>query len=267
MPELPEVETVRRTLHPRVVGRVVSGVRVRERRLRRELAPDFGERLRGRTIRDLRRLGKYLLFDLDDGGLWVVHLGMSGCLATRPEGIARHNHVDIDLSDGTTLTYNDPRRFGLMMIAAELPPEIADLGVDPMSEGYSAEYLRDLCRGRRRPIKNVLMDQHSIAGLGNIYASEILFRAGVRPTRRAASLRRREIEAIQVATREVLETSIRLGGSSISDYRDGEGRLGYFQTRFEVYGRAGEACRKCGGPIRARVLVGRSSFYCPACQR
>lgn len=267
MPELPEVETVRRTLHPRVVGRRVAAVRVHERRLRRRIEPDFADRLGGRTIQELRRVGKYLLFDLDDGWVWLVHLGMSGCLATTSAGIARHDHVDIELGDGTRLIYNDPRRFGLMMITSCLPKEISELGIDPLSADYGSDYLRGACRGRKRPIKNLLMDQRIIAGVGNIYASEILHRAGVRPTRRAGGLRRRELEAIALATREVLEASIALGGSSISDYRDGEGRSGYFQTRFEVYDRADEPCRRCGEPIRSRVLVGRSTFYCPQCQR
>ena len=261
MPELPEVETVRRTLLPRVVGRAVIGVQVRETRLRRELTADFAACLTGRTIVDVRRIGKYLLFDLDDQRVWLVHLGMTGCLAAGQTGDARHDHVGVELSDGTRLTYNDPRRFGLMQIVGQAPVEVAALGVDPLSAGYTSDYLREVCRGRVRPIKNVLMDQTMVAGLGNIYVSEILFRAAVRPSRRAGTLRRREIDAIQAATGVILAEAIQMGGSSISDYRDGEGRPGYFQLRLDVYDRTDEPCDRCGTGNRARVRSGRSSFY------
>ena len=267
MPELPEVETVRRTLAPRVVGRRIIRVDVRERRLRRRVASDFARRLAGRTIASVGREGKYLLFHLEGGAVWLVHLGMSGCLAVGLPPQARHSHIDVVLSDGTVLTYNDPRRFGLMLVSVRPVPEIAALGIDPLSEQFTAEYLRQRCRGRRRPIKNLLMDQAIVAGLGNIYANEILFRAGVRPSRSSGRLRRRELAAIQTATRAVLTEAIDLGGSSISDYRDGEGRPGYFQLRLGVYGRNGQPCPRCAIPIRSRVLAGRSSFYCPACQR
>jgi formamidopyrimidine-DNA glycosylase len=153
-----------------------------------------------------------------------------------------------------------------MLVAAGEPPELARLGVDPFSPQFTAAYLQRVCAGRRRPIKNLLMDQHLVAGLGNIYASEILYRAGVRPARQAGRLRSRELSRIESATRAVLEEAIRCGGSSISDYRDGEGRPGYFQLRLHVYDRAGEACHGCGVPIRSRVLSGRSTFYCPRCQ-
>jgi formamidopyrimidine-DNA glycosylase len=266
MPELPEVETVRRTLRDRVVGRRIESVRVRERRLRVPVEADFDRRLTGATILDLRRVGKYLLFDLDDGAVWLVHLGMTGCLATTAAGLERHNHVAVDLSGGTTMVYNDPRRFGLMRVVRGPAPELAALGVDPLSPEFSPESLRGMARDRRRPIKNLLMDQRCIAGLGNIYASEILFRAGVRPGRRAGGLRRLELAAVHAATRVVLEEAIRLGGSSISDYRDGEGRSGHFQMHFNVYARDGEPCRRCDARIRARVLCGRSTFYCPTCQ-
>lgn len=266
MPELPEVETIRRTLRPHVVGRTVEDVVVRDARLRRPVAGEFGARLIGRRIVEVRRLGKYLLFDLDDGGIWTVHFGMSGCLATSSAGAREHDHVQIRLSLGTRLVYNDPRRFGLMRVDRELPPEVHRLGVDPMADGYTPELLRRICRGRRRPIKNTLMDQHCIAGLGNIYASEVLFRAGVRPGRQSRGLRIREIEAIHEATGAVLREAIGSGGSSISDYRDGEGRTGYFQLQLCVYDREGEPCLRCQATIRNRVMSGRSTFYCPRCQ-
>lgn len=266
MPELPEVETIRRTLHPHVVGRMIENVHVREARLRRPVSGEFGPRLTGRTIVDLRRLGKYLVFDLDDGGLWIVHLGMSGCLAVSPAGANEHDHVDVQLSRGTRLVYNDPRRFGLMIVDDQLPAEVRHLGVDPLGESYTPEVLGGICRGRRRPIKNTLMDQRSIAGLGNIYASEILFRAGVRPGRQSRRLRLREIQAIHAATGSVIADALRAGGSSISDYRDGEGRAGYFQLELRVYDREGEPCVSCRTAIRARTMAGRSTYYCPSCQ-
>jgi formamidopyrimidine-DNA glycosylase len=267
MPELPEVETVRRTLLPHVVGRRIDAVRVRERRLRVAIEEDFSRRLTGATIRDLRRSGKYLLFDLDDGAVWLVHLGMSGCLATAAAGLERHDHVAVDLAGGTTVVYNDPRRFGLMRIVEGSAAELSALGVDPLSPEFTPEVLRQLLRGRRRPIKTLLMDQRLIAGVGNIYASEILFRAGIRPGRGAGGLRRREVAALHAAAGAVLEDAIDHGGSSISDYRDGLGRSGYFQMHFNVYDRAGRPCRACGTAIRSRVLGGRSTFYCPTCQR
>lgn len=266
MPELPEVETVRRTLLPHVVDRVVERVAVRERRLRRPVPADIAARLTGRRITALRRLGKYLLFDLDDGHVLLVHLGMSGSLAATGGG-GKHDHVEIELRGGTRLVYNDPRRFGLVDVVDDAPAEVAELGVDPLSSEFTVAYLAGICRGRSRPIKNVLMDQAFIAGLGNIYASEILFRAAVRPTRRARTLRRREVEAIRDATGTVLADAIRAGGSSISDYRDGDGKPGYFQLQAAVYDREGKECRRCGALVRTRVLSGRSTFYCPGCQK
>jgi formamidopyrimidine-DNA glycosylase len=266
MPELPEVETVRRTLEPRVVGRTIERVRVREARLRRTVPPELARHLAGRTILGVRRLGKYLLFDLDDGAVWLVHLGMTGSLATAASARERHDHVEIELRGGIRLVYNDARRFGLMLVGKGPLPELEKLGVDPLSDAFTAAYLKSICAGRKRPIKNLLMDQQLVAGLGNIYASEILFRAGVKPGRQSQRLRRRELAEIREATRVVLAEAIHCGGSSISDYRDGEGRPGYFQLRLDVYDRAGEPCRRCESKIRSRVLSGRSTFYCPRCQ-
>jgi len=267
MPELPEVETIRLTLMPRVAGQTVEEVVVRETRLRQKVKAEFGVQLTGRRFTALRRAGKYLLFDLDDGRILLVHLGMSGCLATSADRTDRHDHVVFRLSNGVIVTYNDPRRFGCMKIIEPGEGELSDLGVDPLSSDFTPEHLRELCRRRRRPIKTLLMDQALVAGVGNIYASEILFRAGVRPARGAHTLRGREIAAIHAATEEVLAEAIRWGGSSISDYRDGNGNRGGFQDRFRVYQRGGESCGRCGTTIRARPLGGRSSFYCPACQK
>ena len=269
MPELPEVETVVRCLAPEVTGRRVLGVSVRETRLRGGVAPDFAERLAGRRIEGLARRGKYLLAPLDDGRLWLVHLGMTGRLTLAPPGRAdeRHDHVVVRLDDGRVLTFNDARRFGRVAVIerAGLAAETG-AGIDPLDRGFTAAALFALTRGRRTSIKALLMDQRRVAGLGNIYVNELLFRAGIRPGRRASRLRRRDCAHLVRATRAVLDDAIRRGGSSVSDYRDGLGRPGWFQLRHRVYDRAGEPCRRCAGPIRARVIVGRSSFYCPRCQ-
>lgn len=266
MPELPEVETVRRTLALDILGHRITRVRVRERRLRHRIPADFARCLTGRAVGRIVRRGKYLLLHLDDGAVWTVHLGMSGCLATAAPGAGRHTHVTVAFANGTTLRYSDPRRFGMMTVAARPDPGVARLGVDPLSPPFSVAYLSAHARRRRRPIKNLLMDQAIVAGLGNIYASEILFRAGVRPSRQSRRLRRCEVAAIHGATRTVLRQAIARGGSSIADYRDGRGRSGTFQLRLRVYGRDGEPCRRCGTIIRCQVLAGRSSFYCPQCQ-
>jgi len=270
MPELPEVETVVRTLAPAIVGRRVAAVTVRDPRLRGGIAADFAARLTGRRIERLARRGKYLLAWLDDGRCWLVHLGMSGRLTfARTAGdVAKHDHVSIVLDDGVVVTYNDPRRFGRMaVLEAEAAGRETGAGLDPVVDGLPAATLFALTRQRRTSIKAFLMDQRRIAGLGNIYVNEILFRAGVRPGRRAARLTRAECAAIADATQAVLADAIRGGGSSISDYRDGLGRSGWFQLAHAVYDRAGEPCVRCGARIRVRVVVGRSTFYCPGCQR
>jgi len=270
MPELPEIETIVRGLKPAVCGRRVVSVEVRERRLRAPLARDFPDRLTGRRVEALSRHGKYLIATLDDARLWLVHLGMSGQLtltAARPSARA-HDHVVIDFDDGCALTYHDPRRFGCMQVIE--PVALASRvggGIDALSPELTADALSALARGRRTSIKALLMDQRRIAGLGNIYASELLFRAGVRPRRAAGRLTRAECVRVITASRNVLNAAIRDGGSSISDYRDGFGRFGCFQRSHQVYDRAGESCRVCGTAIHGCVVVGRSTFYCPRCQR
>lgn len=269
MPELPEVETVVRGLAPELVGRRVVAVEVRDARLRGGVTPTFAARLTGRVVRGLARRGKYLLATLDDGCLWLVHLGMTGRLTLargeRPAG--RHDHVVVRLDDGRLLTYTDARRFGRLAVIepATLAAETGD-GLEPLGPSFTGAALFALTRRRRTPIKALLMDQRRVAGLGNIYVNEILFAAGVRPRRRAARLTRAECARVVRATRAVLGAAIRRGGSSISDYRDGLGRAGWFQLEHRVYDRAGEPCRHCRTPIRTRVIVGRSSFYCPRCQ-
>ena len=270
MPELPEVETVRRSLLARVVGALISGVEVRERRLRKPISSDFESRLVGRRIEAIDRRGKYLLLSLDDGAILLVHLGMSGSLTLAPDDAVfePHDHVRLRFASELALTFNDPRRFGLMQVGnLEDLSELQNVGIDPLAVKWSAAEWRNAVRGRRLPIKNLLMDQRLLAGIGNIYASEMLYRAGIRPRRRADRLRRQEIERLARAVREILERAVRLGGSSISDFRDGDGRPGYFQIHHAVYDRAGDPCRRCGATIRRIVMSGRSSFYCPTCQK
>jgi len=270
MPELPEVETLRRGLAGAVLGRRIAAVMVRERRLRRPLERSFARALLGRRIDGVRRRAKYLLFDLDDGSVWLVHLGMSGTLSVRPAELPSgiHTHVIVTLDDGRTLRFQDPRRFGLMRVGpADRLVELAALGVEPLDAGFSPAFLHETARRRRRAVKGLLMDQRIVAGLGNIYANEILFAAGIRPGRCTSRLSRVEAARIVRATGAVLGEALASRGSSISDYRDERGEPGAFQDRFRVYERAGQACVRCGSVIRRRVIVGRSSFFCPRCQR
>jgi formamidopyrimidine-DNA glycosylase len=247
----------------------VVAVTVHERRLRGGVAAGFCARLLERRIVGVTRRGKYVLLALDDGRIWLVHLGMTGQLTiASPERAARrHDHVVVTLDDGRLVTYNDARRFGRVAVieAGSLAAETGE-GIEPLGPTYTADALFALTRRRKTSVKAFLMDQRRIAGLGNIYVNEILFHAGVRPRRRASRLARAECARIVTATRTVLAAAIERGGSSISDYRDGLGRTGRFQLEHQVYDRAGQGCRQCGSPIRSFVVVGRSTFYCPRCQ-
>jgi len=271
VPELPEVETIRRSLDPLVVGRRVVGVDVRCGSLRRAVGPAFVAALTGRTLTGTRRRAKYLLFDLDDGRSWIVHLGMSGRLL-RSDGLAElrtHDHVVVRLDDGAHLVFNDPRRFGLVAVEdAGTSVLLKGIGPEPLdTKAFDATYFRGLRRRTSRTVKDTLMDQRVVAGLGNIYVNEILFVAGVRPRRRLTRVRDVECERIVAATREILDEAIEHRGSSISDFLDGIGQRGAYQWRRRVYDRAGEPCIRCESPIKAIVVGQRSSFYCPRCQR
>ena len=273
MPELPEVETVRRTIGPLVVGRTVVAVEVRRRDLRRAVAPGFERALLGRAIVSAERRAKYLLLRLDDGLAWIIHLGMSGRLlhlsSDTTDGEVRHEHVVVRLDDGAKIVFRDPRRFGLMAVAdPESSPLLAGVGPEPLDRVlFTGEYLAALRARTRRSIKDVLMDQHVIAGLGNIYVKEILFLSRIRPTRRIARLTRAECDAIVAATQVIIEEAIEHRGTSVSDFLDGIGRPGAYQWRRRVYGREGEPCPECGRPIRVRRIAQRSSFFCDRCQR
>jgi formamidopyrimidine-DNA glycosylase len=269
MPELPEVETVRRSLQP-IVGRRIEAVEVFDGRLRRPLAADFASRLAGRCITAIDRRAKYLLVRLSGGDTLLAHLGMSGALLLQPAGTARveHDHVRLQLSGRVQLAFNDPRRFGLLRVGrGDRFTELDHIGLDPLDDTFSLGNLVTLARGRKKPVKNLLMDQRALGGIGNIYANEILFRARIRPGRQARRLTRAELARLFDATRAVLAHAIELGGSSISDYRDASGRPGYFHLRLSVYDRAGAPCPRCRTAVRRAVHAGRSSFYCPTCQK
>jgi formamidopyrimidine-DNA glycosylase len=273
MPELPEVETVRRGLEPALVGRRLARVLQRRADLRWPLPPDFAARLTGRRVEAIGRRSKYLLFHLDDGSVWMVHLGMSGRLYLgRGDGEpGPHDHVVIETDAGRRLTFQDHRRFGMMdlVAAADLPAHrlICGLGPEPLGNEFHAEVLSARLAGRRTPIKAALLDQRTVAGLGNIYVSEALFRAGISPLRLARSVAGRRAERLAPAIRAVLQEAIAAGGSSLRDYVQASGELGYFQHAFQVYDREGVPCPRCRRPIRRIVQGGRSSFYCGDCQR
>lgn len=271
MPELPEVETTRRGLAPRLLGTRITGVRVREPRLRWPVTPELAEALTGTRVLRLERRGKYLLVGCDRGTL-IVHLGMSGSLRLLQEEAppTTHEHVDFTLENGWIVRLRDPRRFSaLLWEPKELSrhPLLARLGPEPLDRAFNADWLYRQTRRRRASIKQALMDGRLVAGIGNIYANEALFHAGIRPSTPAKRLSRVRCARLAVAIKKTLQLAIRAGGSSLRDYVGSNGELGYFQSKLWVYNRAGMPCRACGTPIRERRLGQRSSFYCPLCQR
>jgi formamidopyrimidine-DNA glycosylase len=271
MPELPEVETTRRGLEPLLVGQRVHAVVVRNRALRRPVPRDLGRRLAGETIRAVARRGKYLLLECRSGTL-IVHLGMSGSLwvvngATPP---GPHDHLDLVLAGDLVVRLRDPRRFGLVLWqrrGARTHRLLADIGPEPFSPQFDGARLYRALRGREAPIKNVLMGGRVVAGLGNIYANEALFRAGIHPRTPARRLSRARCERLVDKIRETLAAAIRAGGSTLRDYVAADGRAGLFQSDFMVYDRGGEPCPRCGTTVRTLRLGQRSTFYCPRCQR
>ncbi|MCU0842263.1 MAG: bifunctional DNA-formamidopyrimidine glycosylase/DNA-(apurinic or apyrimidinic site) lyase [Thiobacillaceae bacterium] len=270
MPELPEVETVMRGLRPHLQGRRLRGAVVRQARLRWPVPPDLDAALAGRLIRSVRRRGKYLVVDLDQGAL-ILHLGMSGSLRilTRPEPPGPHDHLDLLLDDGGRLSFRDPRRFGAVLLSPDPDrhPLLAHLGHEPLDDHFDGALLHALTRGRRVAIKQLLMDAHLVVGIGNIYANEALYRAGIDPRLAAGRLSRPRCALLAEAIRDTLTRAIAAGGSTLRDFVDSRGEPGYFQQTYQVYGRAGLPCRACGGLIRTFRQGGRSSFACPTCQR
>lgn len=276
MPELPEVETVCRGLAVVLEGRRLARVLVRRPDLRRPFPPDFAQRLTGRRVVSLSRRAKYMLWHLDDGWVVLAHLGMSGRMLIAPADDTppgKHDHVILETEEDQRVSFNDPRRFGLMdMVPAdrvETHPLLASLGPEPLGTGFTPAALADGVDGRQTPIKVALLDQTLVAGIGNIYASEALFRAHIDPTRPAASLTKADCKRLVPAIKDVLSEAIASGGSSLKDHRQPNGELGYFQHAFAVYDREGKPCPgcTCGQGIRRITQAGRSTFYCAKTQK
>lgn len=283
MPELPEVETVRRGLAPVMEGQVIARAQVNRPDLRWPFPPDMAARLTGRRVMALRRRSKYILADLDSGETLLIHLGMSGRMLVSgdPLGIfvhdhpmaEKHDHVVLDMANGARITFNDPRRFGAMDLletaTADQHKLLSAIGPEPLGNDFNEPYLVAALKGRNTPVKSALLDQRIVAGLGNIYVCEALFRARISPQRRAGQIAATRVAAMVPIIRQVLAEAIEAGGSSLRDFRQADGELGYFQHSFDAYGREGEPCRApgCNSTIARIVQAGRSSFYCPKCQR
>jgi formamidopyrimidine-DNA glycosylase len=287
MPELPEVETVRRGLAPALEGRVLTRVEARRENLRFPFPNCFSERLTGARVSHLDRRAKYLVAHLDTQEALIMHLGMSGRFSiVDDQGVKtfddytydtganpKHDHVVLHIEGGSQIIYNDPRRFGFMDIVSsrtlETCKHFAAMGPEPLGNSFNAKVLVNAFDGKKSPIKSALLDQSNVAGLGNIYVCEALFRSGIDPQRHAGSLKRTEIDQLTIHIRAVLTDAIEAGGSTLRDFAGTDGSLGGFQERFDVYGREGKPCR-CGakkGVVTRVVQSGRSTFYCPACQR
>ncbi|MDX2219795.1 MAG: bifunctional DNA-formamidopyrimidine glycosylase/DNA-(apurinic or apyrimidinic site) lyase [Burkholderiales bacterium] len=275
MPELPEVETTRRGLLPRLSGRRIQAVKVRDRRLRWPVPDDLESRLQGSTIDSLERRGKYLLVGVSKPRFrshLLIHLGMTGTLRMvgGPSPVGKHDHIDVHLADGQHLRYGDPRRFGCWLWAGAdwaAHPLLADLGPEPFDDDFNAAYLHRVSRGRTASIKSLIMNAHVVTGVGNIYANEALFRAGIHPLARSGKLSAVRLGGLVRHIREVLAEAIDAGGSSIRDYVQSDGASGWFQLRYAVYGRDGKACPACASVVRLTREAQRATFFCPRCQK
>ncbi|MCC1493057.1 bifunctional DNA-formamidopyrimidine glycosylase/DNA-(apurinic or apyrimidinic site) lyase [Cognatishimia sp. F0-27] len=283
MPELPEVETVRAGLAPAMEGVRIAQAAVNRPDLRWPFPRDMARRLTGARVERLRRRSKYILADLDTGETLLIHLGMSGRMLVSGDPLGqfvhdhpaaeKHDHVVLDMENGARITFNDPRRFGAMDLmqtaTAESHKLLAPLGPEPLGNAFDESHLVSALAGRNTPIKSALLDQKIVAGLGNIYVCEALFRGGIHPARRTRRISRARTASLVPIIRDVLRAAIEAGGSSLRDFRQADGNLGYFQHSFDVYGREGAPCRTpgCSDTVRRIVQSGRSSFYCPSCQR
>jgi len=270
MPELPEVETTVRGLAAVLEGRRLISVEARRADLRRPFPPDLRQRLTGATVTGLRRRAKYGLIDIDRGDTFIFHLGMSGSWRIDPVSLGKHDHFVLETDEGRRIVLNDPRRFGSLDLvptdALERSEPFAGMGPEPLGETFGGAWLATALAGRTAPIKAMLLDQRIVAGLGNIYVCEALHLAGIAPTRAAGRISRARLDRLAAAVRQVLLAAIEAGGSSLRDYARPDGELGYFSAQWRVYGREGEACH-CGASIARRVDSGRSTFFCPRCQR
>jgi formamidopyrimidine-DNA glycosylase len=271
MPELPEVETVRRGLEPHVIGRTIREVTVRDSRLRWPIPAEFADFMRGKKIKAVARRGKYLIFDLG-GDRLIVHLGMTGRLLLLDPGtpLKKHDHVDLALSGGLLMRFHDPRRFGAVLpwpAAESHHALLAEMGPEPFSEEFDGDHLYQRSRGRSAAVKLFIMDGRIVVGVGNIYASESLFYAGIRPKTAAGKVTRAQCHKLAAAIIKVLEAAIAKGGTTLRDFRGSDGSNGYFQQVLMVYDRENEPCRVCKTPIKKLVQGQRSSYYCPTCQK
>jgi len=270
MPELPEVEITRRGIEPHLAGRILTGAIIRNRGLRWPVPRGLARVLHGERVRSVGRRGKYIVIECERGAL-ILHLGMSGSLRVLPADTPPGPYDHFDLAfDGKVLRLRDPRRFGAVLWWRGAPaahPLLAGLGVEPLSGAFDGDALHRAARGRKAAIKQVLMDARVVAGVGNIYANESLFRAGIHPATAAGRLSRDRCARLAAAVRETLADAIAAGGSTLRDFVDADGAAGYFQAHYFVYDRAGKPCRACGRPIRRIVQGQRSTFYCPHCQR
>ena len=283
MPELPEVETVRRGLAPVMEGTVIAQADINRPDLRWPFPDDMAARLTGQKVLGLRRRSKYILVDLQSEESLLIHLGMSGRMLISGHTVggfhhehpapAKHDHVVFHMEDGVRITFNDARRFGAMDLMVTTEQEnhwlIRDLGPEPLSNAFDETYFVEHLKGRNTPIKSALLDQRIVSGLGNIYVCEVLFRAGIHPKRKAAKISASRVAGLVPIIRDVLNEAIAAGGSSLKDYRQTDGELGYFQHGFQVYDREGQPCvtPDCATPIARIVQSGRSSFFCTQCQR
>lgn len=270
MPELPEVETTLRGISPHVTGRTVLELVLRTAKLRWPLDFELCQILPGQVVRSVSRRAKYLLLHCDRGTL-IIHLGMTGVLRILPAETTeqKHDHVDLIFSDGQALRFSDPRRFGIFTYTEDAPEVhkcLAHLGPEPLSDELSGHYLYELSRNRSQSIKTFIMDQKTVVGVGNIYANEALFQAGIRPSRAAGRVGLKRYVELVSAIKEILNRAIIAGGTTISDFRQSDGKPGYFEQELLVYGRGGEACPSCKGTIATSRLGQRSTYYCPKCQ-
>jgi formamidopyrimidine-DNA glycosylase len=270
MPELPEVETTRRGIAPHALGECVTGVVVRDPRLRWPVPAELQTQLPGSRIESIRRRGKYILFATDTGVL-IVHLGMSGSLRVLESNVApgKHDHVDVQLGNGRILRYNDPRRFGCMLWTLDDParhPLLCELGPEPLEDDFSGEYLFERSRGRRSAVKSFIMDSHVVVGVGNIYANEALYAAGIRPTRAAGRIALGRYQRLAADIRAILAAAVSQGGTTLRDFVGGDGKPGYFKQQLNVYDRAGQPCPGCAGLLMEKRIGQRSSVYCRRCQ-
>jgi formamidopyrimidine-DNA glycosylase len=281
MPELPEVETVRRGLAPAMEGKRILRVETRRKDLRFPFPERFNQRLEGAKLTRLGRRAKYLVGELSNGEALIMHLGMTGrfTVSGSKKGAfhhaagedEKHDHVVFDMSGGARVVFNDARRFGFMDLwpvdDIDNYAPFSGMGPEPISNAFSGAYLKEAFAGKKTPVKSALLDQNVVAGLGNIYVCEALFRSGISPKKLAGSVQRDKLETLAVEVRKVIEEAIVAGGSTISDFATTSGELGYFQHRFQVYDREGQDCVVCAKPVKRLVQSGRSTFYCSTCQR